>query len=237
MANEPPTEPLPPLGAFASTQYRFTTGLRAGETASIRGANDEVLLTYRSFASVVGVVAAFLAGIVAVAGAAGALLLFSQDAPLRAIITIVLTLAFTLLITMLVPRANVTLLEENRPALTITQRAVFPSATYAVTTPNGVQLAELRKSVLSRLGRNKWTITHDGRYLGEAHEETFGGALRRKFFGKFSRRFETNVRISYGGMEVGRILRRSGDVLELSNDALDRRVAVALATMILGREP
>jgi hypothetical protein len=142
-----------------------------------------------------------------------------------------------MLIAMLVPRASVTLFEEDRPALNIAQKAVFPSATYTVTTPSGVQLAELRKSVLSRLGRNKWTITHDGRYLGEAREESLGRAIRRKFFGKFSRRFETNVHLTYGGMEVGRILRRSGDVLELSNDALDRRVAVALATMILGREP
>ena len=157
--------------------YRFTTGLRAGETATIRGANEQVLLTYRSFASIVGVIAVFLAGIVAVAGAAGVLLLLYQGAPLRAVITLVLTLAFAILIAMLVPRTNVTLYEENRPALTIAQRRVFPAATYAVTTPNGTQLAELRKSVLSRLGRNRWTIFQDARYLGEAHEESFSGAI------------------------------------------------------------
>jgi hypothetical protein len=217
--------------------YRFTTGLRAGETATIRGAKDEVLLTYRSFASIVGVIAVFLAGIVAVAGVAGVMLLVYQGALLRAVITLVLTLAFAILIAMLVPRTNVTLYEENRPALTITQRKLFPAATYAVTTPNGTQLAELRKSVLSRLGRNRWTILQDGRYLGEAHEESFSGAILRKLFGKFSRRFETNVRVTYGGVEVGRIVRRPADVLELTSDALDRRVAVALATLVLGREP
>ncbi len=217
--------------------YRFTTGLRAGETATIRGAKDEVLLTYRSFASIVGVIAVFLAGIVAVAGAAGVLLLVYQGALLRAIMTLVLTLAFAILIAMLVPRTSVTLYEENRPALAVTQRRVFPAATYAVTTPNGTQLAELRKSVLSRLGRNRWTILQDGRYLGEAHEESFSGAILRKLFGKFSRRFETNVRVTYGGVEVGRIVRRPADVLELTSDVLDRRVAVALATLVLGREP
>jgi hypothetical protein len=232
-----PTEPLPPLGAFASTQYRFTTGVRAGETATIRGANDQVLLTYRSFASIVGVIAVFLAGIVALAGAAGVLLLVYQGAPLRAAIAGVLTVAFAILITMLVPRVEVTLYEDNRPALSIAQRKVFPAAMYAVTTPNGALLGELHKSVLSRLGRNQWTIAHEGRYLGEAHEDSFTGAVLRKLFGKFSRKFETNVLITYGGMEVGRILRRSGDMLELTNDALDRRVAVALATMVLGREP
>ncbi|HEX6099137.1 MAG TPA: hypothetical protein VF432_22685 [Thermoanaerobaculia bacterium] len=237
MEVEPHTEPLPPLGAFASTQYRFTTGVRAGETATIRGANDQVLLTYRSFASIVGVIAAFLVAIVAAAGAAGVLLLVYQGAPLRAVIAAVLTVAFALLIAMLVPRVEVTLFEENRPALTISQRKVFPSATYVVTTPNGAQLAELRKSVLSRLGRNKWTIAHDGRYLGEAREDSFTGAVLRKLLGKFSRKFETNVVLSYGGVEVGRIQRRSGDVLELTSDTMDRRVAVALATMVLGREP
>jgi len=220
-----------------SRQYHFTTGLRAGETVAIRGANDEVLFTYRSFASVVGVIAAFLAGIVAVAGAAGVMLLVYQGAPLRAVIAAVLTVAFALLIAMLVPRVHVTLFEENRPALVIAQSAVFPSATYVVTTPNGAQLAELRKSVLSRLGRNRWTITQDGRYLCEAREESFSAALLRKFFGKFSRKFETNLHITHGGVEVGRIIRRPTDVLELTSDALDRRVAVALATLVFGREP
>ena len=253
MEIEPPTEPLPPpapgaapsaapsvapsVGAFSATRYRFTTGLRAGETATVRGANDEVLFTYRSFASIVGVIAAFLAGIVAVAGAAGVLLLVYQGAPLRAVVAAVLTIAFALCIAMLVPRVNVTLYEQNRPALTIAQTKVFPSATYVVTTPNGAQLAELRKSVFSRLGRNRWTIAQEGRYLGDAHEESFFGAIRRKFVGKFSRRFETNVSITYGGIEAGRIDRRTGDVLELTSDALDRRVAVALATLVLGREP
>ena len=235
--NEPPTEPLPPLGAFASRQYRFTTGLRAGETAHVRGGNDEVLLTYRSFASIVGVIAAFLAGIVAAAGIAGVVLLVYQNAPVRAGIALVLTLAFAILIATLVPRVHVTLHEEDRPALTIAQRSVFPSATYVVTTPNGAQLAELRKSVFSRLGRNRWAITQNGRYLGEAHEDSYSGAILRKLFGKFSRRFETDMILTYGGVEAGRILRRSADVLELGNDALDRRVAVALATLILGREP
>lgn len=229
--------PPPTLGAFTHTLFRFTTGIRAGQVASVRGANDEVLLTYRSFASVVGVIAAFLAGIVAVAGAAGVLLLFYQGAPLRALLVLVLTIVFSIVIAMLVPRTNVTLYEESHPALTISQRAVFPSATYIVATPNGGHLAELRKSFLSRLGRNRWTITQEGRYLGEALEESFGAALLRKLFGKFSRKFEANLRITYGGVDAGRIVRRSTDSLELTGDALDRRVAVALATLVLGREP
>jgi hypothetical protein len=50
------------------------------------------------------------------------------------------------------------------------------------------------------------------------------------------------LQIQHGGIDVGTIVRRPDgerpvDVLELTSDGLDRRVAVALATLILGREP
>lgn len=249
----PPTEPIAPdvnpvlqpqkrtiesaIGAFAHAEYLFTTGLHAGQLAEIRSANGDVLLTYRAFASIAGVIAAFLAAIVAVAGTAGTLLLLSDDAYLRAVLVLVLTLAFSFVIALLTPRIGVTLHEDQTPALTIAQRAIFPSAVYAVSTPNGAQLAELRKSFLSRLGRNRWRIFHDGRFLGEAREISFFGAMLRKLFGKFSRRFETDVEITSGGIEVARILRRERDALVVMSDNVDRRVLVALATLILGREP
>lgn len=234
--------PPPATGAFAGTIYQFTAGLRAGEVATIRDAADNVLLTYRSFASVVGIVAALLCGIVLIAGIAGALFLFAENAPVRAILALVMTLAFTGFIAMLVPRTNVTLYDDGNPALTISQRSVFPAASYVISTPNGTNLARLSKSVLSRLGRNRWTITQEDRYVGDAVEESFGGALRRKLFGKFNRRYETDVRIEYGGVPAGRIIRRPDaegrmDVLELTGAALDRRIAVALAALILGKEP
>lgn len=229
------------LGSFAQTHYRFVTGLRAGEVATIRGPHDEPLLTYRSFATVVGVVAALVSAIVAVAGIAAVLFLVAEGSPIRAAVALALTIAFTFVIALLTPRLGVTLYAETQPALTISQRSTFPTA-YVVSAPNGAQLAELRRSRLSRLARNRWTIHYDGRYVGEAAEESFFRALLRKVLGKFSRSFETNVRITSGGVEAGRILRRpnpSGrsDVLEITSDALDRRVLVALATLILGREP
>lgn len=251
--SSPPTEPIAPdanpvnlprkrtiesaMGAFANAEFHFTTGLHSGEQAQVRGANGDVLLTYRAFASIVGVIAAFLAAIVAVAGIAATLLLLSDAAYLRAAIALVLTLAFSFVIALLTPRISVTLHEEQQPALTITQRAIFPSAVYAVSTPNGAPLAELRKSFLSRLGRNRWRIFQEGRFVGEAREIGFFGAMLRKLFGKFSRTFETDVEITSGGLETGRILRRTGDALVVTSDALDRRVLVALATLILGREP
>jgi hypothetical protein len=240
----PPPPVAPPrrtiesaMGAFAHTDFRFTTRLHAGEPAQVRSANGDVLLTYRAFASIVGVIAAFVAGIVALAGIAGTLLLVSEDSYVRALIALVLTLAFSLVIALLAPRTNVTLHEESNPALTISQRALFPSAVYTVSAPNGAQLAELRKSFLSRLGRNRWRVLQGGRLVAEAREDSFFGAILRKLFGKFSRAFETDVEISSGGLPVGRIIRRSNDSLVITSDAIDRRVLVALATLVLGREP
>ncbi|HEX7833578.1 MAG TPA: hypothetical protein VF787_28255 [Thermoanaerobaculia bacterium] len=221
-------------GPFAHDRYRFTTGLRAGEIATIRGDAGQVLLTYRSFASITGVIAAFLSGIVVIAGAAAVLMLWFDKEPWRAVTALALTLIFSFVIAMLVPRIHVTLFDNDQPALTIAQRS---RGRYLVSTPNGATLAELRKSFLSRIGRHRWTIWHDGRYMGEAAEESFFGALLRKLFGKFSRAFETNIAIRHGGMTIGRIPRKTEDVLELTSDALDRRVVVAVATLILGREP
>lgn len=205
----------------------------------MRGANGETLLTYRSFATIIGVIAALVSGIVAVAGIAAVLVLWFQPARLSALAALLLTFVFVILIANLAPRTNVTLYDDGQPALTISQRA---RSSFVVAAPNGAHLAELRKSLFSRLGRNKWTIHHEYHYLGEAIEDSFGGALLRKLLGKFSRRFETNVRITHGGLDAAHILRRpdaSGrvDVLEVTSDALDRRVLVALATLILGREP
>ncbi|HEX2835466.1 MAG TPA: hypothetical protein VHW00_20815 [Thermoanaerobaculia bacterium] len=196
-----------------------------------------MLLTYRSFASITGVIATLLSGIVIIAGAAAVLMLFNDSDPWRAAAAGTLTLVFAFVIAMLVPRIEVTLFDNDQPALTISQRATFPGARYVVSTPNGTTLAEFHKSFLSRLGRNRWTIWHEGRYLGDVIEESFFGALLRKFLGKFSRSFDTDVAIRFGGMVVGRIPRKTADLLELANDMLDRRVAVALATLILGKEP
>jgi hypothetical protein len=210
--------------------------------ANIRGGDGQVLLSYRSFASVVGIVATLVSGIVMLAGLAAVLFLIAEHSPARAIAALLLTLIFAFFIALLVPRINVTLYDEHHPALTLSQRSVFPTATYIVATPNGTTLAELRKTAFSRLGRHRWTIAQEGRLLAEAREESWPAAIRRKVLGKFNRRFETNLRIESGGLEAGRILRRPGDhgladLLELTNDTLDRRIAVALATLILGREP
>lgn len=201
-----------------------------------------MLLSYRSFASVVGIVAALVSAIVAIAGLAAVIFLLAENEPLRAAAAAVLTTVFAFFITLLVPRVSVTLYDEHNPALTLSQKTVFPSAAYVVATPNGAAIAELRRAFFSRIGRNRWTIVQDGRVIGEAVEESFGRALLRKVLGKFHRRFETNLSIDHGGIPVGRIVRRPDpegrvDVLEVTNDALDRRVAVALATLVLGREP
>jgi hypothetical protein len=237
-----PTYAPPAPGPFAHTRYRFTTGLRAGEVADIRGDQGQVLLSYRSFASVIGIVAALVSAIVSLAGLAAVLFLIAEGSPVRAIAAFGLTLVFAFVIAMLVPHVTVTLYDENHPALTISQRATHPGTSYIVATPNGATLAELRKTAFSRLGRHRWRVYQEGRLLAEAREESWARAIVRKVLGKFNRRYETNMIIEYGGIEAGRILRRPDaqgevDVLELTNDALDRRIAVALATLVLGREP
>jgi len=229
-------------GLFSHTRYHFTTGLRAGEVANIRSDDGRVLLSYRSFASVVGIVAALVSGIITLAGLAAVLFLIAENSPTRAGVALVLTLIFAFFIALLVPRINVTLYDEHHPALTLSQRTIFPTVHYIVAAPNGTTLAELRKAPFSRLGRHRWRIVQEGRLLAEAVEESWMKAMLRKALGKFSRRFETNLRIEYGGLAAGRIIRRPDangdiDILELTTDALDRRVAVALATLILGREP
>ena len=243
LSSEPAPAVAPPRHSpFAETRFHFTTGLRAGEVAGIYADDHRVLLSYRSFASAIGIVAALVSAIVALAGLAAVLFLLAEGAPVRAMLALVLTLGFAWLIARLVPRVNVTLYDEHHPALTISQRTVFPTGVYSVATPNGTTIAELRKSVFSRLGRNRWTILQEGRYVGDAAEESFIGAIVRKFLGKFSRRFDTNVRITYGGIDAARIIRRPDaqgliDALEITSDAIDRRIAVAIATLVLGREP
>jgi hypothetical protein len=234
---------MPPLsGPFAHAHYRFTTGLRAGEVAAIRGENGQVLLSYRSFASITGIVATLVSGIIAMAGIAAVLFLFEEGEAVRAGAALLLTFLFSFCIALLLPRVQVTLYDDGQPALTVSQRSTFPTASYVVSTPNGVSLGELRKSLFSRLGRNRWTIVQEGRLIGEAAEESLGRALVRKFAGKFNRRFEENMGIESGGLLAGRILRRPDgqgrtDMLEITSDLLDRRIAVALATLVLGREP
>ncbi len=216
--------------------------MRAGEIAAIRGDHDQVLLSYRSFASVTGIIAALVSAIVFLAGVAAVLFLIEEGEPLRAGAALLLTLLFAFCIALLVPRVHVTLYDDGQPALTVSQRSAFPAARYLVSTPNGATLGELRKSFFARLGRNRWTIAQDGRLIGEAAEPSFSGALVRKFAGKFNRRFEENLRITYGGLDAGTIVRRPdaqghADLLEITSDALDRRIAVALATLVLGGEP
>lgn len=241
------THTLPQTGAprpaprtpFSPTRYRFTTGLRAGELARVRDDEGHVVLSYRSFASVAGIVATLVSAIVAVAGLAATLFLISEQSLIRAAIALVLTVVFAVLIAMLVPRANVTLYDDDTPALTISQSAVFPAETYVISAPNGASLAHLRRGLFARFGRNRWTIASEGRAIGHAIEESFSRALVRKLLGKFNRRYDTNVHLEYNGLSAGTIYRRGADadVLELHSDAADRRVCVALATVILGREP
>ncbi len=223
------------------------TGLRAGEQAAVRDANGDVVLTYRSFTNVVGIVAALMTAVVALAGLAGVVFLIAEGRLWAAALAVGLSLAFAGGIAMLVPPVAATLFERERPRLTVVQlsRLNFPSATYAIADPDGRTLARFRRSIFTRLGRNCWTLlpSSGNAIQGRAIEESFIRAMLRKMAGKFSRSFDANIEIWWEGIRVAAIVRRPDangavDYLDINPHAtIDRRVAVALATVVLGSEP
>jgi len=223
------------------------SGIAAGETVNVRDDGGQVVLHYRSFASVTAVVAAVMAAIVIVSGAAAAVFLYSEERIVPAAIALLLAAAFSVMIAMLVPPTNATLYEGAQPAITIAQQSSIsiPVVTFLIATPDGKPLARLRKNVLSRLGRNRWTILaiSDERPVGRAEEESLSRALVRKVLGKFSARYQSNVVIRYLDRAAATIVRRpdpAGDaeVLDIDPESpIDRRVAVAIATLIFGSEP
>lgn len=212
---------------------------------AIRDVGGEPLLTYRSFASVVGIVAIVVSVVVIVTGTAAIAFLLYDGRVLPAILAFLLSAAFAVVIAMLVPPVRVILYEGTTPSLIIAQKSnvSFPVAIYSVETPERRDIGRIRRRVWSRLGRNRWDIlsANGSHPIGFAIEESLSRAMLRKIAGKFSRRYESNVRIRYLGNHAGWIARRpdvSGevDVLDVAGD-IDRRLAVALATLILGSEP
>jgi hypothetical protein len=243
-----PPQPVSGPSPFEKLRYRFATGVPAGEIVRITDDDGKALFNYRSFAGVVGIVAALVSGIIAAAGLAATAFLLIESHPLAALGALVLSFAFAVAVPMLVPPLSVTLFDDARPMLTITQRSRFniPSVLFAVVTPDGHLLGYLRKSFLSRIGRNQWTLLDDRHHpIGRAIEESLSQALLRKMAGKFSRRYEANVRLRAYDREAGWILRRPDahnavDVLDVnadSNRILDRRISLALAMLVLGMEP
>ena len=233
--------------AFNSTRFSFESGVTATETAHIRNSDGHVLLTYRGFASIVTIVAALVAGIVLVAGIASMLFLIAEHHPGAAALALILSFGFSGFIAALVPRTQVTLYDGEAPALVITQqsRIAFPRTSYAVKTADGSTIATLGRNILSRLGRNSWSIDSPADQRGSAFavEESFWRAIVRKFVGKFNKTREANIRIYHQGVASGVIVRRpdqtgEADYLDLaSNATIDRRAAVALATLVFGAEP
>ncbi len=223
------------------------SGIPAGETAYIRGDDGNAVLSYRSFASVIGIIASLMSAVVLFAGAAGVVFLLIQSRPLHAIAALILSVVFAAMIIMLIPATSVTIFDGGSPAITIAQesRMSFPSVTYIVATRDGTPIARIVKSFISHFGRDRWRLlaTDDFLARGEAVEESLGRALVRRVFGTFAPAYQSNVRIVWNSEEAGWIIRRPDtdghtDVLELNPETtLDRRTAVALATLVLGSEP
>lgn len=237
--------PPPASGSFARNRFHFMTGLPAGEVVTVGGDDGEPLFTYRSFASVIPLVGMVVAIIVLVTGVAAIAFLLAEGRPMPAVIALVLSAAFTVLIAMLVPPTHVSIASDGLPALTLAQQSnvSFPVTTFAIGTPDRKVLARIRRSVWSRLARNRWTIlpANDDRPIGYAIEESLSRAMIRKFAGKFHPRYQSNVVLHYLGRDAAWIIRRpdsngESDLLEISGD-IDHRIAVAVATLVLGSEP
>src|SRR5258706_1736879 len=134
------------------------TGIPAGETAYIRGEDGNAVLSYRSFASAVGIIAALLSAVVLAAGVMGMLfLLVMEQRPLPAIAALMLSAVFAALIVMLIPAVNVTIFDAGAPAVTIVQQPglSFPTVTYVVSTPESKPTARLPSSFLPRFAQNR----------------------------------------------------------------------------------
>jgi len=223
------------------------SGIPAGDTAYIRGDDGTAILSYRSFASIIPVVAALMAMIVLFAGLAGAAFLLFEHRPIAGAVALLLSAAFGTMIIMLIPPTNLTIFEGAAPAITIAQTSSvnLPDVTYVVAGADGKPVGQIAKSFLSRFGRNRWRLMNrDGSSgAGEAIEESLTQAFVRKAMGKFAPAYQSNVRILWKGEEAGWIIRRpaadgQADLLTLSPaTTLDRRIAVALATLVLGSEP
>src|SRR5258708_6046232 len=138
------------------------SGVRAGEVVTIRSEAGEPLLTYRSFASIVGIVALTVSVIVAVTGIGAVLFLLLDGRPFPAVMAFLLSAAFTVVIAMLVPTTHVTLYVASHPVLHIAQQSnvSLPIVTYTVGTEDQKTIGRLRKSVSSRLGRTRCDILH-----------------------------------------------------------------------------
>jgi hypothetical protein len=193
----------------------------------------------------VPVIGTVLAGIVIATGLATVGFLVADGRPIPAFIAMILSAAFALLIAMLVPQTNVTLQHGSTAALSITQQSNvgFPVVTYAISTPDRKIIARVRRSVFSRLLRNRWTLLQpqEDVEIGSAVEESLSKAWLRKFAGKFSARYQSNIRIRYDDADAAWIIRRPNadrerDLLEITG-RIDHRVAVGLATLIFGSEP
>ncbi|HXH38741.1 MAG TPA: hypothetical protein VNN08_08945, partial [Thermoanaerobaculia bacterium] len=239
--------PPPPTAAFDRSRFQFMSGVPAGETAYIRAEDGNALLSYRSFASVVGVIAALMTVVVISAGLAGTLFLLMDHRLLPALAALILSTAFAAMIVVLIPATHVTIFDAGAPAITISQQSSvnFPSVTYLVALPNGTPIARIARSFFSRFGRNRWLLwsADDFAPRGQAVEESLRRALMRKALGKFAPVYQSNLRITWNGQEAGWIVRRPDavghvDRLDLNPASpLDRRAAVALAVLVLGSEP
>jgi hypothetical protein len=222
-----------------------------GQLLSVLADDGAPLLWFHGFASVAGIVTWFALLSVVLASLAALIFLLSDGRFLSALLALALGAGFVAVLGRLLPRLEVPLFEEaelSRRLLTIVQtsRLTFPAGSFVVRGHSGSEIGAIALRGWSRLGSHRWSVLDPaGRELATATEESPIGALIAKFLGKFDSRFETNLCVRIGDREVGRVIRRpeggmSRGTVDLPGDralVIDRRLAVALAVLVMGLEP
>jgi hypothetical protein len=210
------------------------------------------VLWFRGFASISGIVIWFVVLTVLLASLAALTFLLSEGRFLSALTAFALLAGFVAILQkVLLPQIEIALFQDeelSRPALTIAQtsRFTFPAAAFAVFSDSWSEIGRVSFGTWSRLGRHRWSLLDPaGRELATAGEESLTDALIAKFLRGFDSRFETDLRVRIGGRDVGGIFRRpqsglSRGTVDLNGDRafiIDRRLAVALAVLVMGLEP
>lgn len=230
---------------FRLTRYLIDVAAPDRDRATVRNEAEQPLFYFRRHTDLVGCVAAVMAGIVVVAGAAASVILVSESSVFPALLAVALMVAFAAVILWLVPRKHFYIYDDpamKHVALLAWQesRFSFPSLRYSARLGDGTVLAGFERRASSRLGRHRWWIyDRHGSPVGSATESSLVRAFFHNFLGSLFGIFRSDFRIVANGRPVGVVRLDAGPldrrILDLNEDphaTFDRRIALVLAVII-----
>lgn len=208
---------------------------------TIRTETGDVVLTYRAFGGITGIIATFTAALVLLTGGAAALFLLLQLRFLTAAGALLLGVAFAVLINSLVPPLQVRLIDPSGRIVAVLDRlgrGLRLAAPWIISAGNGETLGRAVPRLLAPFLGERWRVDLANGSTAHAFDASALRALVRKALASFDRSFETDLRIELGREQQGWIRRRttdgSGGRLELApTAAIDPRVAIGLAAIAM----